>query len=58
MLVLSRRKDESFLIGDDVEITVVDIRGKKVRIGINAPTDIKIYRKEVYDLIQKGKENL
>ncbi len=52
MLVLSRYKDESIIIGDNVEITVVDVRGNKVRLGINAPTSIPVHRKEVYERIQ------
>jgi carbon storage regulator len=55
MLVLSRNKDESIIIGDDVEITIVDVRGDKVRIGINAPREISVHRKEVYDKIQAEK---
>jgi carbon storage regulator len=55
MLVLSRRKDESIMIGDDVEITIVDVRGDKVRLGIAAPKDIPVHRKEVYDAIQREK---
>ncbi len=53
MLVLSRQRDETIMIGDDVEITVVDIRGDKVRIGINAPRHIQVHRKEVYDAIKR-----
>ncbi len=52
MLVLSRHKDESIIIGDNVEITVVDVCGNKVRLGINAPTSIPVHRKEVYKRIQ------
>ena len=52
MLVLSRLRDETIMIGDDVEITVVDIRGDKVRLGINAPTTIAVHRKEVFDAIR------
>jgi carbon storage regulator len=52
MLVLSRHKDESIIIGDNVEITVVDVRGNKVRLGINAPTSIPVHRKEVYKRIE------
>jgi len=52
MLVLSRQRDETIMIGDDIEITIVDIRGDKVRLGINAPTHIPVHRKEVYDAIQ------
>ena len=53
MLVLSRQRDETIMIGDDIEITIVDIRGDKVRIGINAPTQIPVHRKEVYDAIKR-----
>ena len=56
MLVLSRQKDESIMIGDDVEITIVDVRGDKVRLGINAPRNIPVHRKEIYLAIQKEKE--
>ncbi len=56
MLVLSRQRDETIMIGDDVEITVVDIRGDKVRLGITAPRQIQVHRKEVYDAIKR--ENL
>lgn len=48
MLVLSRQQDETIMIGDDIEITVVDIRGDKVRLGISAPSRIAVHRKEVY----------
>ncbi len=57
MLVLSRQRDETIMIGDDIEITVVDIRGDKVRIGITAPRTIQVHRKEVYDAIKKENEN-
>lgn len=53
MLVLSRQRDQTIMIGDDVEITVVDIRGDKVRLGINAPAAIPVHRKEVYDAIKR-----
>jgi carbon storage regulator len=53
MLVLSRQRDETIMIGDDIEITVVDIRGDKVRLGINAPSRIAVHRKEVYDAIRQ-----
>ncbi|MFA5554818.1 MAG: carbon storage regulator CsrA [Phycisphaerae bacterium] len=55
MLVLSRQKDESIVIGDDVEITIVDVRGDKVRLGITAPKNISVHRREVYDAIQREK---
>ena len=53
MLVLSRQRDETIMIGDDVEITVVDIRGDKVRLGINAPREVHVHRKEVYEAIRR-----
>lgn len=53
MLVLSRQRDETIMIGDDVEITIVDIRGDKVRLGITAPRSIQVHRKEVYDAIKR-----
>jgi carbon storage regulator len=56
MLVLSRQRDESIMIGDNIVITIVDIRGDKVRLGINAPTEIPVHRQEVYEAIQR--ENL
>lgn len=56
MLVLSRQRDESIMIGDNIVITIVDIRGDKVRLGINAPAEIPVHRQEVYEAIQR--ENL
>ena len=56
MLVLSRQRDESIMIGDNIVVTIVDIRGDKVRLGINAPSEIPVHRQEVYDAIQR--ENL
>lgn len=53
MLVLSRKKDEQIVIGDDVVITVVDFRGNNVRLGIDAPREVGVHRREVYDAIQK-----
>ena len=53
MLVLSRQRDETIMIGDEVEITVVDIRGDKVRVGITAPRHVQVHRKEVYDAIKQ-----
>jgi len=55
MLVLSRQRDESIMIGDDVEITIVDVRGDKVRLGITAPREIPVHRREIYDTIQREK---
>src|SRR5271154_3547493 len=53
MLVLSRQRDETIMIGDDIEITIVDIRGDKVRLGITAPNTIPVHRKEGYEAIQR-----
>ena len=53
MLVLSRHKDESIMIGDDIVVSVVDIRGDKVRLGIDAPSDVPVHRQEVYEAIQR-----
>ena len=55
MLVLSRQKDESIMIGEDVEITIVDVRGDKVRLGITAPKEIPVHRREVYEAIRREK---
>jgi carbon storage regulator len=52
MLVLSRQRDQSIMIGDQIEIKVVDIRGEKVRLGIDAPREVKVDRKEIYDKIK------
>ena len=54
MLVLSRKAEESMYIGDNIKITVLDIRGGQVRIGITAPDDVKIHREEVYNRISSG----
>ncbi|MCG3130653.1 MAG: Carbon storage regulator [Phycisphaerae bacterium] len=56
MLVLSRTCDEAIMIGDDIRVTVVDIRGDKVRLGVTAPRHVKVHRQEVFDAIQR--ENL
>jgi carbon storage regulator len=56
MLVLSRQRDETIMIGDKVEITIVDIRGDKVRLGISAPPDVAVHRKEVYEAILREKQ--
>ena len=56
MLVLSRKKDESIVINDDIVITIVEIRGDKVRLGIDAPTEIPVHRQEVFDAIQKANQ--
>lgn len=51
MLVLSRYRDERVMIGDNVIVTIVDIRGDKVRIGIEAPQDIEVHREEIYERV-------
>ncbi|MEC8320773.1 MAG: carbon storage regulator CsrA [Planctomycetota bacterium] len=56
MLVLSRQRDETIMIGDDIELTIVDIRGDKVRVGISAPNSVSVHRKEVYEAIRKENE--
>jgi carbon storage regulator len=53
MLVLSRQRDETIMIGDNIEITVVDIRGDQVRLGITAPKEVSVHRKEVYEAIKR-----
>ena len=53
MLVLSRARDESIVIGDNIVVTIVDIRRDKVRLGIDAPTEIPVHRREVYEAIQR-----
>jgi carbon storage regulator len=53
MLVLSRQRDESIIIADNIKITIVDIRGDKVRLGIDAPKEIPVHRQEVFDAIQR-----
>ncbi len=67
ILVLSRQRDESIMVGDTVEIIIVDVRGDKVRLGVTAPKNIPVHRKEIYDAIQRdvgkiidtiGKDNL
>ena len=57
MLVLSRRKDKSIMVDEDIEIKVLDIQGNKVRLGITAPKNIKVHRREVYEAIQQQKMN-
>ncbi|HIH96834.1 MAG TPA: carbon storage regulator CsrA [Thermoplasmata archaeon] len=52
MLILSRKKDESIVIGNDIEVMVVGVEGDNVKLGIKAPKDISIYRREIYDQIQ------
>jgi carbon storage regulator len=53
MLVLSRQRDESIMIGDNVVVTIVDVRGDRVRLGIEAPREVSVHRREVYEAIQR-----
>ena len=53
MLVLSRQRDETIIIGDNIRITIVDVRGDKVRIGIDAPRDVTVHRQEIYEAIKR-----
>ena len=54
MLALSRKKGEALMINNDIEITVLDVRGDQVKLGITAPKDVTVYRKEVYVQIQEA----
>lgn len=56
MLILSRACDERIVINDDIIITVLEIKGREVRLGITAPIEVTVHRKEVYDAIQRDKE--
>ncbi len=57
MLVLSRKKNESIVINNDIKIVVVEIRGDKVRLGVEAPREVPVHRREVYDAIQRSKSD-
>lgn len=54
MLALSRKKDEAIIINNDIEITIIEIKGEQVKLGISAPKSVSIYRKEVYVQIQEA----
>ncbi|MDR1483518.1 MAG: carbon storage regulator CsrA [Planctomycetaceae bacterium] len=54
MLVLSRKRNESVVINDNITVVVVDVRGDKVRLGIDAPKDVPVHRKEIYDAIRNS----
>ena len=56
MLVLSRKKDEKIVIGENITLMVIEIRGDKVRLGIDAPRDVAVHREEVYDAIRRESE--
>ncbi|HMP07534.1 MAG TPA: carbon storage regulator CsrA [Lacipirellulaceae bacterium] len=57
MLVLSRQRDESIIIGDDIVVTIVDVRGDKVKLGIDAPQDVSVHRREVYEAIRRENQH-
>ncbi|WP_210397033.1 carbon storage regulator CsrA [Motiliproteus sediminis] len=56
MLILTRRVGETLMVGDDVTVTVLGVKGNQVRIGVNAPKDVSVHREEIYQRIQKEKE--
>ena len=57
MLILTRRVGETLMVGDDVTVTVLGVKGNQVRIGVNAPKDVAVHREEIYDRIRKENEN-
>lgn len=57
MLVLSRKKNESIVINNDIRIVVVEIRGDKVRLGVEAPREVPVHRHEVYEAIQRSEQS-
>ena len=56
MLILTRELNEKIIIGDNIEVMIVDVRGPKVRLGIKAPAEVSVHRQEVYEAIQRQKE--
>lgn len=56
MLILSRKPNQKIVIGENIEITVIEVRGEQVKVGIEAPKDLKVFRQEVYEEIQKENE--
>lgn len=56
MLILTRRVGESLMVGDDITVTVLGVKGNQVRIGVNAPRDVAVHREEIYSRIQEGED--
>lgn len=56
MLILTRRVGETLMVGDDVTVTILEVKGNQVRIGVNAPKDIAVHREEIYDRIQQEQQ--
>ena len=57
MLILTRRIGETLMIGDDISVTVLGVKGNQVRIGVNAPKDVAVHREEIYDRIKKDEDH-
>ncbi len=57
MLVLTRKPDQSIMIGNDIEITILEVRGEQVRLGIRAPRSVSVHRKEIYEQIRQENQN-
>ncbi|MEE3609808.1 carbon storage regulator CsrA [Avibacterium paragallinarum] len=57
MLILTRKVGESLLIGDDISITILNVRGNQIKVGVNAPKDISVYREEIYQRVKEAKDD-